>query len=275
MQAIKKGMAPVREASLLQVFLQALGYHLNPDGHFGAGTDAALRQFQRDQGLIVDGVAGEKTWTTLFALQPDLLGQIRSKWLSQADIDDFATRHAIGVPLVRTVYAVESGGMGFIGTQPKILFEGHVFWAELKARGIDPRAHVAGHADILFPGWKPNSYVGGLAEYDRLARARAIHDEAALSAASWGLFQIMGGHALKLGYASVSDFVADMHLREATHLEAFGRFITVNRYQGKRLIDWLQAHQWATFARAYNGPGYAKNAYDQKLAQAYAKLSAS
>lgn len=273
MQEIKKGMAPVREATMLQVFLQALGYKLNPDGNFGPGTDAALRQFQHDHGLIVDGSAGEKTWTTLFALKPDLLNDIRSKWLSQADIDAFATQHHIDVPLVRTVYAVESGGVGFIGTQAKILFEGHVFWAELKARGIDPKAHVSGNTDILFPTWNPKSYVGGLAEYDRLARARAIHDEAALSAASWGLFQIMGGHAVKLGYDSVAAFVDAMQTKEAAHLEAFGRFITVGSYQGQSLMALLKAHQWAAFARAYNGPGYAKNAYDQKLAEAYAHLS--
>jgi hypothetical protein len=28
---------------------------------------------------------------------------------------------------------------------------------------------------------------------------------------------------------------------------------------------------WAKFARGYNGPGYAQNAYDVKLAQAYEK----
>ncbi len=132
---------------------------------------------------------------------------------------------------------------------------------------------MAGNQDILFPTWNPKSYVGGLAEYGRLDRARAIHEEAAWSSASWGLFQILGGHALKLGYASVGDFVSEMQRKEATQLEAFGRFITVNTFQGQRLIDLLKAHQWAAFARAYNGPGYAKNAYDRKLAEAYARLS--
>ena len=269
MQTIKKGMAPVREASLLQVFLQACGYKLNPDGNFGPGTEAALKQFQAEHGLIADGVAGEKTWTTLFATQPALLAQITAKWLSQADIDQCAQQFHIEVPLVRTVYAVESGGVGFIGLQPKILFEGHVFWAQLQQRGIDPKAHVAGNEDILYPKWTTAHYVGGLAEYDRLNKARAIHEEAALSSASWGLFQIMGYHASTLGYASVTAFVDAMKTKEAAHLEAFGRFISVKPPKGKPLIDALKAHDWVSFAKGYNGPGYKQNAYDTKLAQAY------
>lgn len=35
------------------------------DGIFGAETEAAVRQFQRAQGLTVDGVAGIKTWNAL------------------------------------------------------------------------------------------------------------------------------------------------------------------------------------------------------------------
>jgi hypothetical protein len=34
----------------------------------------------------------------------------------------------------------------------------------------------------------------------------------------------------------------------------------------------MQELNWAAFAKGYNGPGYAKNAYDVKLAQAYAKF---
>lgn len=35
---------------------------ITPDGLFGAGTEAALRQFQRDHGLVPDGLVGPRTW---------------------------------------------------------------------------------------------------------------------------------------------------------------------------------------------------------------------
>jgi hypothetical protein len=31
----------------------------------------------------------------------------------------------------------------------------------------------------------------------------------------------------------------------------------------------LKSHDWSTFARLYNGAGYAANHYDVKIAQAY------
>ena len=53
----------------LQTFLVAWGFEPGtPDGVFGKKTDAALRAFQKAQGLTVDGVCGPATWTAL--LQP-------------------------------------------------------------------------------------------------------------------------------------------------------------------------------------------------------------
>ena len=34
----------------------------SPDGIFGPGTEAAVRQFQRDHGMVPDGIVGPKTW---------------------------------------------------------------------------------------------------------------------------------------------------------------------------------------------------------------------
>jgi peptidoglycan hydrolase-like protein with peptidoglycan-binding domain len=50
----------------LQQMLQALGYyHGNIGGNFGPQTDAAVRAFQRDRGLTVDGWAGPQTMAAL------------------------------------------------------------------------------------------------------------------------------------------------------------------------------------------------------------------
>ncbi|WEO73795.1 peptidoglycan-binding protein [Agrobacterium vitis] len=50
----------------LQRALQASGYYLlSIDGQFGAGTEAALKAFQRANGLTVDGIAGRDTRAAL------------------------------------------------------------------------------------------------------------------------------------------------------------------------------------------------------------------
>ena len=78
----------------------------------------------------------------------------------------------------------------------------------------------------------------------------------------------MGFHALPLGYESVQQFVDEMHLHERNHLEAFGRYILKNR-----CLTYLQDKNWAKFAYCYNGPAYAQNKYDEKMAKAYLKYS--
>ena len=53
----------------LQLGLTSLGYDVGAtDGKYGAMTEQAVRRFQRDQGLKVDGVAGDKTQSLLFAM---------------------------------------------------------------------------------------------------------------------------------------------------------------------------------------------------------------
>ncbi len=54
--------------TLLQTKLIQRGYDLQPygaDGKFGAKTETAVRAFQKDAGLSVDGVCGRNTWAAL------------------------------------------------------------------------------------------------------------------------------------------------------------------------------------------------------------------
>ena len=52
--------------SQLQSELQTLGYYQGEiDGGFGEQTEAAVKQFQSDQQLVVDGIVGPSTWDAL------------------------------------------------------------------------------------------------------------------------------------------------------------------------------------------------------------------
>ena len=52
---------------ILQVGLNGRGYALVGDGIFGPATDGAVRRFQSDNGLAVDGIVGPQTWGALLS----------------------------------------------------------------------------------------------------------------------------------------------------------------------------------------------------------------
>jgi len=67
-KTLKKG-SKGDEVKLLQKNLKKAGYknsrsaELSVDGIFGKDTEFALKKFQKDKGLVSDGIAGPKTWT--------------------------------------------------------------------------------------------------------------------------------------------------------------------------------------------------------------------
>lgn len=61
--------------TLLQTELVQRGYDVGTsgiDGDFGRATEAAVKAFQKDAGLVVDGVCGQKTWDALESEAPIL-----------------------------------------------------------------------------------------------------------------------------------------------------------------------------------------------------------
>lgn len=190
--------------------------------------------------------------------------------LTENDFQRVADLLGIEVAVVKAVQAVETGGHGgFVAPgRPMILFEGHIFWRELKKRGLDPDRYVAGNENILYPKWEKGHYYGGMKEYECLEKAREIHKEAADASTSWGMFQVMGFNYAMCGYGSVEEMVKDMCVGEDKQLEAFARFVKLAKLQ-----SYLEQKDWVGFARRYNGPGYAQNQYDKKLEEAYRKFT--
>lgn len=172
---------------------------------------------------------------------------------------------------LKAVQQVETGGRGgfFSPGRPAILFEGHIFWTQLKKRGSNPKDYVKGNENILYPKWEKGHYKGGIGEYDRLEQARKINREAADASASWGMFQIMGFNYAACGEESIESFVRSMCESEFKQLLLTANFIKKN----SQMLQALQARDWAVFAKCYNGPAYAQNRYDVKLEAAYQKYS--
>ena len=254
---------------LLQEILNKAGYSLVADGQFGKNTERAVRDFQMKHNLISDGIVGAKTWMKLNSTAPKEIKNAQAKFLSEKDLEDLAKELKVEVAAIKAVYEVESSGRGFLTSgKPKILFEGHIFWNQLKKYELNPVNFKAGNEDILYPIWTGKYYKGGEGEYDRLNKAKKIHKSAALESTSWGIFQIMGFHYKKVGYNTVQDYVNAMYKSERTHLIAFGKFI-----KSEGLVRFLKNNEWAKFAYKYNGAGYKKNDYDTKLAAAYKKYT--
>jgi hypothetical protein len=167
-------------------------------------------------------------------------------------------------PALRAVAAVESAGDGFLAQSdlPKILFEGHAFHRLTQGR------FDTSHPTLSFPKWTKKFYVGGAGEWQRLNTACTLERAAALQSASWGMFQIMGFNYALCGVGDVEAFVARQRAGAAEQLQCFAHFIS-----RKVFLSALRVKDWAKFAAAYNGPGYAANQYDKKLAAAYSAFS--
>jgi hypothetical protein len=149
--------------------------------------------------------------------------------------------------------------------RPKILFEAHVF-GRLTQHGWD-----ATHPNISSPVWDRTLYgAAGAHQYDRLAEAIALDEDAALQSASWGMFQFLGLNYAACDFPDVGHYVAVMCASEGGQLAAFVAFCRYNR-----LDRHLRAHDWTGVALAYNGPGEAENGYDEKLAAAYQRHAAA
>lgn len=262
--------------AMLQELLNEFGYEIKVTGKFDDATDMVVRDFQKNNGLVSDGIIYTKTWTKLINNSPVNLGNMETWFLKEEDIVNTAKQLNIEIAALKAVNEVESSGRGYlIDGRVKILFEGHVFWQQLQARGIDPATLVKGNENVLYKKWTKNFYVGGKGEYARLDKAISSSDsslvaEAAYASASYGLFQIMGYHYKSLGYNEIMQFVGEMKESEGNQLVIFSKFLKVNK-----LVPFLQNKQWDKFAARYNGAGYKLNKYDIKLAKAYEKYKAA
>ena len=185
-----------------------------------------------------------------------------TRGLSDADFGRAAAALGAEIAAVQAVADVETSGNAFDErSRPRILFERHYFH-RLTGGRFD-----ASHAAISAPS--AGGYGKFSEQYGKLQIAYGLDADAALRSASWGRFQIMGDNHTAAGHASVCDFVVALTQTEAAHLDAFVAFVGADR----AMAEALRKKDWATFARRYNGPGYASNDYDGKLRRAYERFA--
>jgi N-acetylmuramidase len=181
--------------------------------------------------------------------------------LTAADFASAATRLGCEVAAIKAVVSVETGDAGAFDAEgrPTILFEQRYFSC------LTHHQYDATHPQIS--SMARGGY-GHLSEqYGKLQQAVVLNLDAALRSASWGAFQIMGDNHKVAGFDTAEAMVTAMRSGVAAHLNAFVSFILAD----ERLTKAIRAKDWATFATHYNGPGYALNHYDTKLAIACAK----
>jgi hypothetical protein len=182
--------------------------------------------------------------------------------LTQDGVNTIVESSGVGLPELWSVLSVETSGCGYMpDRRPKILFERHVF-SRLTGHQFD-----ADDPDISQP--TAGGYgQPGPHQYDRLNAAMQLDRTAGLKSASWGLGQIMGENFSEAGFGHVDDMVAAMVASEDYQLRAM-----VNFMKTMKLIDTLRTHNWAAFARRYNGPNYAANNYDGLLEHFYERYA--
>lgn len=178
-----------------------------------------------------------------------------------------ATSAGIEVRAFRAVIAVETNGHPFDSAgRLTMLFEPHIFFALLK--GDPAKLGLAVDQGLAYSKWGTKPYPKD--SYPHWTAACVIDEELACQAASWGLGQILGENYHKCTYRSAKEMVEHMAGSADAQLNAVADFI-----HAERLVDALNKHDWATFAKGYNGSRYKTNAYDTKLAKAYASFPAT
>jgi hypothetical protein len=182
-----------------------------------------------------------------------------AKRLTDYDIPRIGNIIGVGEDEIHAVLDVESRGSGFDKQgRPTALYEPHIAY---KYSSGETRARLVKEG-LAYPRWGQGKYPAD--SYDRIMRAYEIDPEVALLSTSWGLGQVMGFNYAAAGYVSPLAMVQSFMKSEAKQLEGMINFIVFNK-----LDDEIRRHDWAGFAKGYNGSGYKANKYDTRLAAAF------
>lgn len=179
------------------------------------------------------------------------------KTLTSSQINNLAALNGYEDAALKSVVHVESSGHGFSLKTGRPIIQFEPLW--FKRKYEDWKNHQANHT------WVNNGVDDQTAEWKAFNDAFSISPNAAMQATSIGLMQVMGFHYEILGFKTVGEMWDYAKESEANQLDLGIRFIKSN----PKLDTALKTKDWATFAYYYNGTGYKKFNYDNRLAAAY------
>lgn len=217
------------------------------------GLQMYLRNTGRYQGPV-DGKYGPLTKHAVLAAMED--GP--DTFLSDLNYREAAQRLNCKVAYIMAFAEVEANGAGFEGDRPKILFEPHRF-SRLTKHRFD-----ATNPKVSYPAWNPRAYPRRIDDrYAQLLEAIGLDPWAGFQACSYGKFQILGENFQLCGFDTPWAFAFSQAYDEVAQLQAFETFIVKTG-----IIQPLRLGLWETVASEYNGTGFRKNGYDERLEDA-------
>ena len=154
----------------IQETLKVVGYDPGPvDGVDGEKTDAAIRRFQSDQQLEVDGLVGEDTHTALLmALNVSIrhTGDAEQRELKNFAADEFACICGCGLDVGDRLKVFAQNLRDFFGWPLTISSGARCPPVNLEEGGVPNSCHLTGEAfDAYFPGHMNDEVMAQMADF--------------------------------------------------------------------------------------------------------------
>lgn len=175
--------------------------------------------------------------------------------ISNEQIATLAVHYGFEYAALKAIIEVESGGKGFALDTGKILIQFEPSWFKRLSKNWEKSTE----------GWLNNKVESQAAEWIAFNAAFQLDPAAAMESTSIGMMQVMGFHWKELGFKSVGEMWDYAKFSEANQIDLALRFILNN----PKLTHALKIKDWPTVAYYYNGSGYKKFDYDNRLAKAY------
>lgn len=197
------------------------------------------------------------------------------------DVITLSKIHDIEPELIQAVVDVEGAGNGFFTDwdgkkRIKIQFEPHWFVRFLRRKGINARVKRKKDGSYqVYISRKliiENKVDKQWKEWSAFKKAWEVDKEATMLATSWGLGQIMGFNAKKIGYVNVEEMITLFKKSELNQIEGMIHFTKATKAvhsHRNSIFEDLKAHDFHWFAYGYNGKSYPIYKYDERLEKAY------